>query len=103
MNRVFEYAEQILATAEAAAARGDECSEMTIVIGEDGGIHMLADFDWPLESLVLHHGARAAYRVIQESSTVRVEAHELGGHHILVRQTSFRRSQHAAKVQQLLP
>jgi hypothetical protein len=49
---------------------------MTIVIGEDGGIHMLADSDWPLESLVLHHGAGAAYRVTQEGNIVRVEARE---------------------------
>jgi hypothetical protein len=78
VSRFTEYAEQILAAAETAAARGKTCSEMTILIGEDGGIHMLADSDWPLDSLAFYHGARAAYRVSQRSGEVRVEGREAG-------------------------
>lgn len=76
MSRFAEYAQQILDAAEAAASRGESCSEMTILIREDGGIHMLADSDWPLDSLALHHGARTAYRVSQRFGSVRVEGRE---------------------------
>ncbi len=51
---------------------------MTILIGQDGGIHMLADSDWPLDSLVMHHGARSAYRVTGRNGSVRVEGREGG-------------------------
>jgi len=34
---------------------------------------MVADSDWPLDSLQAHHGARMAYRVSQRASIVRVE------------------------------
>jgi hypothetical protein len=61
--------------AESAAARGENCTEMTILIGQDGGIQMFADSDWPLDSLAYHHGARAVYRVSERRGTVRVEAH----------------------------
>ncbi len=71
-----EQAQSILDAAESAASRGETCSEMTILIGQDGGIHMLADSDWPLDSLALHHGARSAYRVTGNKGSVRVEARE---------------------------
>ena len=45
---------------------------MTILIANDGGIRMFADSDWPLDSLALHHGAQAAYRVSEERGSVRV-------------------------------
>lgn len=73
-----EQAQSILDAAESAASRGETCSEMTILIGQDGGIHMLADSDWPLDSLALHHGARSAYRVTGSKGSVRVEAREGG-------------------------
>jgi hypothetical protein len=34
---------------------------------------MVADSDWPLDSLQAHHGAGMAYRVSQHASMVRVE------------------------------
>jgi hypothetical protein len=49
---------------------------MTILIGQDDGIQILADSDWPLDSLAAHHGAKAAYRVTQQNGKVRVEGHE---------------------------
>lgn len=76
MSRFAEHAHQILDAAEAAAARGETCSEMTILIGHDGGIHMIANSDWPLDSLVLHHGARAVYRVAERNGNLTVEARE---------------------------
>jgi hypothetical protein len=46
---------------------------MTILIGPEGGIHMLADSDWPLASLEAHHGARTLYRVNQGRGRVSVD------------------------------
>lgn len=60
---------------EAAETAGD-CSHMTILIGQQGAIHMIADSDWPLDSLTWHHGAKTAYRVSEQSGSVRVEGRE---------------------------
>ncbi len=37
---------------------------------------MVADSDWPLESLQAHHGAQMAFRVSQQETSVRVEGRE---------------------------
>jgi hypothetical protein len=61
---------------EAAESAGT-CSNMTILLGTEGGsIHMIADSDWSLDSLTLHHGARTAYRVSGRGGAVRVEGRE---------------------------
>jgi hypothetical protein len=60
---------------EAAESAGSS-SSMTILIGHEGGIHMIADSDWPLDSLSWHHGAKTAYRVSEQSGSVRVEGRE---------------------------
>ena len=49
---------------------------MTILIGTDGGIQMIANSDWPLDSLALERGAKSAYRVSERGGRVRVEARE---------------------------
>lgn len=49
---------------------------MSILIGHDGGIRMVADSDWPLDSLAWHHGAQTAYRVSESRGSVRVEGRE---------------------------
>ena len=73
MSRFVDNAVQILDAAESAARAGHTPSEMTILISAEGGIHMLADSDWPLDSLQAHHGVGMAYRVSQRAATVRVE------------------------------
>jgi len=93
VSRFTEYAEQILSAAESAATHGEASPEMTILIGQEGGIHMLADCDWPLESLAVHHGARAAYRVSQRCGEVRVEGCESGRTCVLTTQPVGRRLQ----------
>jgi len=62
----------ILTAAESAGS----CSHMTILIGHEGAIHMIADSDWPLDSLTWQHGAKTAYRVSEQSGSVRVEGRE---------------------------
>ena len=48
---------------------------MTILVGRDG-IRMIADSEWPLDSLLWHHGADTAYRVTERRGSIRVEGRE---------------------------
>jgi mannose-6-phosphate isomerase-like protein (cupin superfamily) len=66
-------AESILQAAENAALATPEPANMTILIGPEGGIHILAESDWPLASLEAHHGARTLYRVNQGQGRVSVD------------------------------
>lgn len=63
----------ILESAEAAACFGHRPAELSILLGPDGGIRIIADSDWPLDSLGSHHGARAAFRVRTRGDAVLVE------------------------------
>ena len=67
---------QILDAAENSVQSGHTPTDMTILISPEGGIHMVADSDWPLDSLQSLHGAKMAYRVSQNASIVRVEGRE---------------------------
>ena len=73
MSRFLDNAARILEAAESAVQSGQTPTDMTILITAEGGIRMVADSDWPLESLQLHHGAKMAYRVSQSAYVVRVE------------------------------
>ena len=69
-----EQAFEILEAAEAAAGKGLDCSEWTLVVTQEGALRMFADSDWPLDRLADEHGARAAYRVSEHRGNLRVEA-----------------------------
>ena len=72
-----EHMQQLFDAACAAAKGGETASEMTILIGQDDGICMIADSDWPLDSLALDRGAKSAYRVTGASNgAIRVEGRE---------------------------
>ena len=73
MSRFVDNAVEIFDAAENAMRSGHTPSEMTILISAEGGIRMVADSDWPLDSLQAQHGAGMAYRVSQHASMVRVE------------------------------
>jgi hypothetical protein len=73
VSRFVDNAVQILDAAENVARTGQAPTELTILISAEGGIRMVADSDWPLDSLQAHHGAGMAYRVSQHASRVRVE------------------------------
>lgn len=49
---------------------------MTILIGHDGALHMIADSDWPLDSLTWHHGAKTAYRITDHFGSIKLEGRE---------------------------
>jgi hypothetical protein len=73
VSRFLDNAERILEAAESAVQSGHTPTDMTILITAEGAIRMVADSDWPLDSLQSHHGAKMAYRVSQDASIVRVE------------------------------
>lgn len=78
VSRFVKDAMNLLEAAEQAAHAGNTASDLTILISREGGIHMIAGSDWPLDSLQFHHGARTAYRVSEHASKVRVEGREAG-------------------------
>jgi hypothetical protein len=71
VSAFLRHAEEIFATAQTAGT--DDCN-LSILVNREGGIHMIADAEWQLESLRAHHGASAAYRVHRDGGAVRVEA-----------------------------
>ena len=73
MTDFLSNAQSILETATSAGSGDFESGDLSILIGQDGAIHMLASSDWPLASLQAHHGSRAAYRVSRSGDRVRVE------------------------------
>jgi hypothetical protein len=68
VSALLRDAEQVFATAHAGTG---EC-DYSIVVRHDGGIHMMAGADWPLESL-------RAYRVQRGKDGIRVEARSASG------------------------
>jgi hypothetical protein len=77
VSRFLDDAAGIFDVAQSAAdsAAG---SGLTILMGVEGGIRMLADSDWPLASLAAHHGASAVYRVHHTQGTVTVDGRSGG-------------------------
>lgn len=73
MSRFLDNAARIFEAAESALESGNEPSDIAILIDPEGGIHMVAGSDWPLDSLQAHHGAQMAYRVSRQEQTVRVQ------------------------------
>lgn len=64
-------------SAVGAVKNGFATSEtMTVLIGQEGGIHILAQNDWPLERLAEERGARMAYRVSRNNGRVAVDGVE---------------------------
>ena len=79
MNRFLDNASRIFEAAEAVAGAGTPPSDMTILIGTGGAISLMADSDWPLDSLEWSSGAAMVYRVRQQSGKVLVEG-KAGAH-----------------------
>lgn len=76
MSRFVENAVSLLDAAESALESGNTPSDFTILITSEGAIRMIAESDWPLDSLQAHHGARMVYRVSEKNAKVRVEGRE---------------------------
>ena len=55
---------------------GETPSHLTILLGAEGGIRIVADSDWPLESLQREYGAHSAYRVTPTPERVCVDGRD---------------------------
>lgn len=73
MGTFSDNAASIFEAAESLLKAGQDPTDMTIVIGQEGGIQLIAESDWPLDSLLAHHGAQMAYRVSQQDKSLRLE------------------------------
>jgi len=76
VSRFVDTAVEILETAESVLRAGQTPSEVSILVSAEGAIHIVADSDWPLDSLQREHGARSAYRVSPASGRVAVDGRE---------------------------
>ncbi len=63
MSLFWDNAQKLMDAAISASGVGCATESMTVVIGAEGGIHILAHNDWPLDRLREERGARMAYRV----------------------------------------
>jgi hypothetical protein len=68
----WENATQILEAAVASGSVGFPTDSMTVLIGSEGGIHILANNDWPLGRIAEERGAQRAYRVTRANGRVSV-------------------------------
>jgi len=73
VTRFNDNALRIIEIAESAMEGNLAPTEWTIVIGAEGGIRILGESDWPLDSLQSHHGAEMVYRVRQQGNAIRLE------------------------------
>jgi hypothetical protein len=64
--------------AESASEAGNSPTDMAILISSQGSIRMVANSDWPLESLKAYHGSQTAYRVSKQNDKVRLDGREDG-------------------------
>ena len=73
MDRFLTIAARILEGGRSAAEAGFSEPAWTVLIGQRGGVRMVAGADWPLSSLAREHNAAMAYRVHAEGGKVRVD------------------------------
>lgn len=78
MGAFWTDAESIFETAQQSSLAGSPDCDLAILIGPEGGIHMLEASGWALSTLLAHHGAQTAYRVTREYGGVRVEGRSGG-------------------------
>jgi hypothetical protein len=91
VSAFLRHAEEIFAAARTA---GPEDCDMAILVNRDGGIHMIAGTDWPLEPMRLHYGASAAYRVNRNGGQVKLEARRANESCTLVAEQPVRATRH---------
>lgn len=72
MSIFWENAARLLDAALSATRSGSASDSMTVLIGQEGGICVLPDNDWPLDRLARDRGARMAYRVTRENGRIAV-------------------------------
>ncbi len=76
MNGFIDNAARIFEAAQNVMNTGETPSDYTILMGAEGGIRLIADSDWPLDSLLREHGAGMAYRVTPGTDRVSVDGRD---------------------------
>ena len=71
--RLIERAQSLL---DSVVASGEDPTETTILFSPGGSMHLVAESDWPLESLAREHGADCAFRISKRHEAVRVEGQQ---------------------------
>jgi len=78
MDPFLRDAENILKAGLGVARCGERPTEVVILVGVKGQVQMLTECDWPLQSIRVERGARAAYRVTSRANAVVVEGEQAG-------------------------
>ncbi len=82
VSRLLQDTEGLFSAAQRVAAENAEPAEFSVLVGPCGvrviDRSAVSGGDWPLESLRLHHGCEAAYRVTRSGGSVRVEGCNAG-------------------------
>ena len=73
VNGFLANATNIFEAAQNLMNSGERPSDYTIVMGAQGGVTMIADSDWPLDSLIRERGAGMAYRIKPGTDRVSVD------------------------------
>jgi len=73
VDRFADHAASIFDTARTALESGQSPGELTIIVSGEGGIRVITDSDWSLDSLAAEHGSDSIYRVTQQKGSVRLE------------------------------
>lgn len=97
MDRFLDNAARILEGGQSAVQAGCSESDWTVLIAREGGIRMVANSDWPLESLARESGAEMAYRVSVNGSRINVDGLSRG------RRCALQSEPPAAAFRRLLP
>jgi hypothetical protein len=72
VTNFWDNAKRLMDAAVDAATAGGHTDSLTVLIGAEGGIHLIVDSDWPLERLAEERGARMAYRVTNQKGRIGV-------------------------------
>ena len=72
MSIFWDNAQKLLHAAVDAATAGGHTESMTVVVGIEGGIHLLSNNDWPLDRVAADRGAAMVYRVTNARGSIDV-------------------------------
>ncbi|MGA2134229.1 MAG: hypothetical protein ABSH50_18195 [Bryobacteraceae bacterium] len=73
MEAFWADAERLFDTACRAGQTGSPDCDLAILIGAQGGIHILEAGEWALPGLLAHHGAQTGYRITRRQGSVKLE------------------------------
>ncbi|HEU0119222.1 MAG TPA: hypothetical protein VFQ91_01770 [Bryobacteraceae bacterium] len=97
MDRFLDNAARIFEGGQSAVQAGCSDSAWTVLFAREGGIRMVANSDWPLDSLARESGAEMAYRVSVNGSQISVDGLSNG------RRCALQSEPPAATFRRLLP